>query len=347
MTNLLFLLGLAVVLFAMLFWGFHFLPRERWQILASLPGRPEAEGGWQGINLTWYGLLSANAYVVAVAVLWVLLRSVGVTPLPLLLCVLALLGICVPAARWVAFLVEKKKHTFTVGGAIFVGLLTAPWVAVLINQLPGVGHLPVLPLLAGLGIAYAFGEGLGRLACISFGCCYGRPLAELPGWVQRLFGRWHFVFHGETKKIAYASGLAGTGVLPIQGVTAILYVLTGLIGTACFLQGWHLAAFILTTVVTQGWRVYSETLRADWRGTGRFSAYQWMGLAGIPYALLLPLLLPAETLPAADLAAGLTSLGNSLSLLLLQLLWIVIFYVTGLSEVTGSRIRYHVHHDRI
>jgi prolipoprotein diacylglyceryltransferase len=347
MTQLLFIATLVLMIFAMLFWGFRFLPRERWQILASLPGRPEGEGSWQGINLTWYGLLSANAYVVAVAVLWVLLRSVGVTPLPLLLYVLALLGLCVPAARWVAMLVEKKKHTFTVGGAVFVGLLAAPWIAVLINSVPGLGHLPVLPLLAALGIAYSFGEGLGRLACISFGCCYGRPLQELPAWVQRLFKRWHFVFQGATKKIAYASGLAGTGVLPIQGITAILYALTGLVGTACFLQGWYSLAFILTTLVTQGWRVYSETLRADWRGAGRLSAYQWMGLAGIPYALALPLLLPAELLPGIDLITGLTSLGHSLSLVLLQLLWIIIFYVTGRSEVTGSKILFHVHHDRI
>lgn len=347
MVNLLFILVLAILLSAMLLWGFRYLPRERWQILASLPGHPEAEGGWQGINLTWYGLLSANAYVVAVAVLWILLRAVDVAPLPLLLFVVALLALCVPAARWVALLVEKKKHTFTVGGAVFVGLLAAPWVAVLLNQLAGLDNLPVLPLLAGLGIAYSFGEGLGRLACISFGCCYGKPLAGLPPWVQRLFRRWHFVFHGETKKIAYASGLSGTGVLPIQGITAILYVLVGLLGSCGFLLGWYVASFVLTTLATQGWRVYSETLRADWRGTGRLSAYQWMGLAGIPYALLLPVLLPTEVVPLPDLARGLASLGHSLSLLLLQLLWLVIFYVTGRSEVTGSRILFHVHHDRI
>ncbi len=38
--------------------------------------------------------------------------------------------------------------------------------------------VPIIPALAAVMIAYAFGEGLGRLACISFGCCYGVALRE-------------------------------------------------------------------------------------------------------------------------------------------------------------------------
>jgi hypothetical protein len=51
-------------------------------------------------------------------------------------------------------------------------------------------------------IAYAFGEGLGRLACISFGCCYGVALPEAHPLLRHMFDRWHFVFSGSMKKIS-------------------------------------------------------------------------------------------------------------------------------------------------
>jgi Prolipoprotein diacylglyceryl transferase len=347
MINLLFLIGLGLAIAAMLAWGFRWLPHERWQILATLPIRPEGEGGWRGLNLTWYGLLSANAYAIAVAVFWILLRSAAIPVLPLLLSLLALLGLCVPAARLVAWAVEKKRHTLTVGGAVFVGLVAAPWVAAAVNLLPPAGRLPVLPFLAALSVAYSFGEGLGRLACISFGCCYGRQLQESPLWVQRLFARRHFVFRGATKKIAYASGLEGRQVVPVQALTAVLYALIGLLGTAAFLQGWYAPAFVGCTLISQGWRVYSETLRADWRGSGKLSAYQWMGLACIPYALLLLPLFGGGAAPVPDLRLGLAAVAQPLVLLLLQLLWFGIFLFTGRSEVTGAHIAFHVHHDRI
>ena len=78
MTSDYFLLLLTVLTAAYLFWGFRVLPRERWQILAVVPVRKEAAGSWAGVNLTWYGLLTANAYVMAVALLFVLLGAIRV-----------------------------------------------------------------------------------------------------------------------------------------------------------------------------------------------------------------------------------------------------------------------------
>ena len=43
-------------------------------------------------------------------------------------------------------------------------------------------------------------------------------------------------------------------------------------------------AFVITIAVTQLWRLYSETLRADYRGGGEVSVYQWMAVAGVVYA---------------------------------------------------------------
>ena len=66
----------------------------------------------------------------------------------------------------------------------------APWIALGLNRwLPGLddGSLPVLPTLAALAVGYAFGEGIGRLACISYGCCYGKPLRTCGPRVKKIF----------------------------------------------------------------------------------------------------------------------------------------------------------------
>jgi hypothetical protein len=348
MTELLSVMPLGLILFAYLFWGFRVLPRERWQFIATLPLAKNADGHWRGVNLTYYGFFSASAYVVAVAALLTLLGAIAIPPSRTLALVVAVLLVCVPASRIVAMIVEKKRHTFSVAGAFFVALFAVPAAVFVINAAAGGGNtLPYLPVMAAAAIAYAFGEGLGRLGCISFGCCYGKRLEETPPWVQKLFARWHFVFLGRTKKIAYASGLDGARVLPVQGLTALLYVAAGLLGFWLFLRGQEAAAFVVTIAVTQLWRVYSETLRADHRGTGRISAYQWMAFAGVIYAVLIAYLLPAAAHPKADLLDGASALWNPWMLLFLQLLWIAIFVYTGRSSVTEATVTVRICEDRV
>jgi len=331
-------------------WGFRVLPQEKWQILAALPSAKTGEQGWRGTNLTWYGLLTANAYLVAVAVFLVLMGSVGVSTGGSLLLVLALLCCCVPASRLVALVVEKKAHTFTVGGAVFVGILVAPVFVALLNRTVGVAwsfHIPAMAACAAMAIAYSFGEGLGRLACISFGCCYGKPLSACPGWLRRLFAGRCFIFSGSTKKIAYAGGLEDTEVIPIQAITSVLYTLCGLVATGLFLAGRFYTAFLLTIIVTQVWRSLSETLRADYRGEGNISAYQIMGIVAVVYSVTTAVLFPAETVAAPQLALGLASIWSPPQILFLQGVWLAIFLYTGLSTVTGSTLSFHVHHERI
>ncbi len=350
MWNELFVAALGAAFFVYLIWGFRVLPGERWQILATLPWRQAASGEWLGRNLTYYGLFSSAAQLVSVSVIYLLFGAVGVTRLGTTVLVLAVLGVSVPASRLVAWWVEKKSATFSVGGAAFVGILLAPWAVLMANAwvLPALGtEAPLLPALAAMGVAYGFGEGLGRLACISFGCCYGKPLTDTGPWMRRLFGRFHFVFRGETKKIAYAGNLAGEKVVPIQAVTAMLYTGVGLAGMLLFLHGAYSAALLLTLGVTQLWRVLSETLRADWRGAGTLSAYQWLALLSLPYALAVITWLPAAPLPAADLLRGLDALWHPGMVLFLIALWTVVFVFYGRSEVTGSRLSLYVCHDRI
>src|SRR3990172_2155813 len=349
MTELLSVMPLGLILFAYLFWGFRVLPRERWQFIATLPLVKDADGHWRGVNLTYYGFFSAAAYVVAVVALLTLLGAIGVASGKILALVAGTLLVCVPASRIVAGIVEKKRHTFSVAGAFFVALFAVPAVAFLLNTYSGSPKqaLPYLPVLAAAAIAYAFGEGLGRLGCISLGCCYGKRLEETPPWVQKLFARWHFVFLGRTKKIAYASGLDGARVLPVQGLTALLYVATGLLGFWLFLRGQESTAFLVTIAVTQLWRIYSETLRADYRGGGQASAYQWMAVAGVFFFLLIPYLLPVAAHPKANLLAGAETLWNPGMLLFLQVLWIAIFVYTGRSSVTEAKVAVRVCEDRV
>lgn len=346
MMNELFVCALAGLFLPLLLWGFRVLPRQGRQILATVPIKALGDGQWQGLNLTWYGLLSANAYLVALTILLILLTAAGIELRGVLLTAVLLLALCVPASRWVARLVEGKAHTFTVGGAVFVGIIVAPWVVLLVNWLTSI-QMPILISLAAMAIAYTFGEGLGRLACISFGCCYGKPLSRCSPTMQKLFRRMNFRFYGETRKAAYEGGLEGQPTLPVQGLTAGLYVLTGLAATELFLHGFYPWSFLLCLVVTQGWRILSEFLRADYRGNGRISAYQIMGLAAIPYGVLIAVLF---ALPVSDpplILRGMEPFRQPLTLIFLQLVWIAIFLRTGRSSVTGARLNFHVHHDRI
>lgn len=125
-------------------------------------------------------------------------------------------------------------------------------------------NIPVLPALAALSIAYAFGEGLGRLACISFGCCYGKPVSLCHPALRRIFEHWSFIFSGKTKGIAYASNLDGEKVIPVQGITAVVYISTALLGVLFFIN----SLFTSSRLQAVG----------DWRGV-------WIGGAALVFLL--------------------------------------------------------------
>lgn len=106
---------------------------EKWQILAIIPRLKSDERHWQGLNLTWYGFLIASAYAFALALLLVLLHTAGMNLAGVSLIMLALLASCLPAARIVARIVEKKSGTFTVAGASFTGLILLPGLVYVVN----------------------------------------------------------------------------------------------------------------------------------------------------------------------------------------------------------------------
>lgn len=350
MTHSMFIFVLAAFAALYLYWGVKMLPGEGWQIAAAVPTRKGVDGTWSGVNLTWYGILTANAYLAATMLALVLMGAAGISLQAVTVMVVLLLACCVPASRLVAQIVEKKANTFTVGGAVFVGTLIAPWIVELVNRIPlGDQGLRVPPLaaLAAISIAYAFGEGLGRLACVSFGCCYGKPISACHPTVARLVSPLALTFTGKTKKIAYASNLDGVKVLPVQAVTYLLYCSAGLASTLLFLRAQYSAAFLVALGVTQGWRVISEFFRDDHRGVGRFSAYQVMGTISICYGFWAVKHFEGAAAPLPELALGIAHLWNPAPLLLLQLLWVVIFLYTGLSRVTAATMIFHVNAGKV
>ncbi|MGD0278890.1 MAG: prolipoprotein diacylglyceryl transferase family protein [Smithella sp.] len=345
MFNEIFTLALAGIIAVIFSWAFRTLPKENWQVLACLPTHKGPDGIWHGINLTYYGFFNALAYLFAVVMFLIMMGSMNIKIAGTIFLVTPFLAICMLASRLIARLVEKKRHTFSIGGAAFAGILIGPWIIWLVNITLGEWlefRAPMLETLTAIFIAYAFGEGIGRLACISFGCCYGKPLNACHPLIKIIFNKRHFIFWGKTKKIAYANNLDGQAVVPVQALTAVVYTGTGLLSFYLFLKGYAGMALIITLIVTQGWRFISEFLRADYRGHGFISAYQIMTLFAIGYILFIVPFIKEPYTVFPNLLTGIKSLWNPGLIIFLVVLWIIAFVYAGKSSVTCSSINIQV-----
>lgn len=350
MLNAWFVIGLSLFLSMLIMWGVRTLPGERWQMLAAIPLAKAADGSWRGLNLTFYGFFSAFGTTFAFAVMLLLLASVGMPALVSFLLFVFVLLVCIPASRIVAGLVEQKKNTFTVAGAAFAATIILPWVVLAARPLAArfLNHeILVLPTLAAMAIAYVLGESIGRLACLSFGCCYGMPLRDAKPPVARLFKNHNLVIRGSTKKAAYASGLADEPLVPVQAITSVVFAMSGIVGVALFLAEQFRLAALLPVLVSWGWRACSEWLRADYRGTSRISMYQMMAVISAAYFGIFLAFIPGTGQVTPDLAIGFSQLVSVPVILLVQLLWIALFLYYGRSRVTASRLSFHVVADRI
>ena len=349
MQNLIFIAGLASVLGLLYLWAFRHLPHERWQIFGVIPIRKDRQGQWQGLNLTYYGLINACAVTFALAMTFILMASTGMSMTVILTTVCGILVIIAPSAKWVARIVEKKSNTFTIGGAAFCGLVGSPLLILAIQPLVvrwASIQLPLMPIITAMAIGYTFGEGSGRLACLSFGCCYGKPMDALPPVLRRLASPFGIVFHGQTKKAAYAGGLEGHTVLGIQAITAVLYTITGLTAVYLYLNGHFTSAYLSCILVTQIWRVFSEFMRADYRGGGSISAYQYMAGIVVCASVIYSIFLSAAS-QQTDLMTGLGVLWHPLVIVICQLAWLTIFLFTGRSQITAAHVSLFVRSDEI
>jgi Prolipoprotein diacylglyceryl transferase len=345
-----FAVSLFLALNYLLRWACKTLPKEQWQFFAAVPRRKRADGFWDARNFTWYGALTSLAFLLAGGLIVIMTSSVGMKVEFVLLATVILSLISLFAARWVAQIVERIPNTHTVGGAVFVIALAIPlvlWLGSFLSIYFGlekiIGNIKpsdTLAMIAAIAIAYTYGEGVGRIACISFGCCYGKRVDNLTGIWYQIFSRLNFVFHGATKKISYSSALEGVAVVPIQAITAWIHIFTGSVGFWLFMKGQIAVSLLFVLVISQGWRFLSEFMRTDFRGQGRITAYQWMSLATIALAFFYVELFRASSLLGnmPDFAAGMKGLWAPGPLVVLQLLAAYVFFVTGKSSVTRSRM---------
>ncbi len=321
---------------------FKTLTKERWQFLAAVPAKKNTDGSWEGRNLTFYGVFIAAGTGFSLAYSFLMMGSLGITYGRVLLITALTLAAGIPAVKIIARIVERRKNTITIGGGAFAGLVTAPWIIKAV-----LGHFgndsmlfQTIPALAVLVSAYAFGEGIGRLSCISFGCCYGKPLSKTGEAKTLALARFSFTFTEETRKACYASGLSGVRLFPIQALTAAINTAAGISGMHLIITGSFTAGLLVPLCITQLWRFLSEFLRADYRGGGMISPYQIMSLSIIPYYLMMPFIMPSPANAAVSLKSGLAALWRPETILIVQAAALFVFLYTGVSSVTSSTIRF-------
>ena len=335
-ANALFVLGLVAVVSAILAWGLRVLPRENMQILATIPLRRIDGDLWRGVNLTWYGVMQMAGMVIAVALALVLAGAARVPVQVLSLVIGVMLAVALPAAGLVARVVERRRGTYTVAGAVFAAALFLPWTTLGLDMLLGTDH--AVTVISAIAVAYPLGEGIGRLACISFGCCYGRRLDDCGPGLRALFASRAAVIVGRTRKASYAGQCEGLPLLPAPAMSALVLSAASLAGVPLFLNGNFRAACMVSLCVAFSWRFASEFLRADYRGKGRLSAYQWMALACLLYVVpALGLFSSSRRLP--DIQHGLVLLSSPLTLLTLAALGVLVFGYLGVSKMTTATVR--------
>ncbi len=350
MLNVGFVAALALGLSVLLVWGVRTLPAERWQMLAAVPIAKSADGSWRGLNLTFYGFFSATGTAFGFAIMLLLLASVGIPVAVSIALVLLVILACVPASRLIAGIVERKRNTFTIAGAAFVATILLPFLVLALRPLAARFlhcEIPLLPTFAAAAIAYVLAESIGRLACLSFGCCYGMPLRDANPAIARLFQHHNLVIRGATKKAAYASGLDGEPLIPVQAVTSAVFAVSGLVGVALFLAEQFRLAALIPLIASWGWRACSEWLRADHRGASRISTYQVMAILLLIYLSIIFLLMPSPSLATPDLGAAFAQLVSVPVILVFQTLWLALFVYYGRSRVTASTLSFHLIVDRI
>ena len=340
-TLLIFMVILVLILLPLYVFAFKKFPSENWQFFATMPVKKNNGGEWQGLNLTYYGVLTATGFALGFSVFLLMASSYNTGPWGRIAAMIILLIFFIPSAKVMAYIVEGKKHTLTVGGAAFVMIAAAPWVVELVNICSS-EKVSSISFMAMLLTAYAFGESFGRLACISFGCCYGRTVESMPVYFKNLFKKLNFVFEGKTKKIAYNDFLDGIRVVPVQGITAILYLAAGFISLYLYYSGMHLLSFAVALTVTQLWRFLSEFLRADYRGNNDISPYQIMSIITIPYFIVYYYFAGAGISSVPDINSGLKFMWNPAVILIIQVMWAGALVYTGRSSVTASRINFYV-----
>jgi len=338
---------LAVVAFFIFRWGFRHLPGEGWQIAWVIPARDAGTDGigWPAVNITFYGVISALAYATAALAYFFLMGAFAQPLAGAALYAGLLLAVGIPASKLVNRWVEGVPG-HTIGGATFsviVAAVPALMLAQWLTSVAGLGRLDPAIALAAAGATYVLGESIGRLACLSFGCCYGKPIASCTPLQQALYGSTATVYRGRMKKIAYASNLAGTPVVAVQSIACVLLFVLFLLTVWLLWRGHAGWATVIAISGSQLWRAYSESLRADYRGRDGFTVYQGMALIGAALAPLYAAWAGPAGVALPTARAGWNTVFSPEVFLACQALGLLILVYMGRSYVTSARLDFSLH----
>ncbi len=333
-------------------WGFRNLPGEGWQVALAVPARTSSAEGrfWSAINFTFYGVIAAIAYALACLVF---LFLIGATAQPMFAAIFfagTLLTVAIPASKWVNRLVEGIPG-HTIGGAVFAVMLSViPAITLTGWVVRGLGAQSFSPLIliAATSVAYVLGEAIGRLACLSFGCCYGKPIDDCTMLQRALYSRLTETYRGQFKKISYASGLANRPVVAVQSIGCCILFGLFLAALWAFWKGSYAASIVIAIAGSQLWRAYSELLRADFRGRAGFTIYQGMALFGASLSFVFASLYADANIVSASASAirGWDAVLRVEFLIGCQTLALLIMFYMGRSSVTSSRIELFLHAPR-
>ncbi|MBM4354922.1 MAG: prolipoprotein diacylglyceryl transferase [Deltaproteobacteria bacterium] len=228
------------------------------------------------VTVVSFGLWVALAWAVGGAVALVRLSQAGLlpgSPAPFLaigIPVLAILG-----SRLLEILVNLKAYVAAPGrklpetGFAFQGALVL-CTLVLIGTAETRG-LPVLRLLDALALGLPLGHAFGRLGCLAYGCCHGRPTGS----------RVSIRYEDPNSKPVWKEGLSGVPLHPTQlysalGDVALFLLLNGLAQIGPLREG-SLAALYL--VVNSAGRFGTEFIRWPRPTPGRLlKPFQWTSL---------------------------------------------------------------------
>lgn len=144
-------------------------------------------------------------------------------------------------------------------------------------------------LISSMGICLPLYEFFSRLGCASYGCCYGCTIASLPKlppvmhWLRMKPVEYH---SPDSAVLRINPAMKGTPLVPVQTISAVLY-LTQFVGATMLLcTGWCTVAVLgyISFSVHAMLRIMMETYRADFRGggswwtmTGAIAAVQLVG----------------------------------------------------------------------
>lgn len=330
-TSLFFSVFLLIII-----WGLKNLSRDEFQFFCAIPYKKIEENTYEGTNITFYGIISALSCSASVFLFLVLIKFID---FPLKLAYFILITIFLTglyASRTLAYIIEKRKDTLTIGGATFVsGIISVPLIYFFIKSF-NINETYFLPVLTALTTSYTFGEGLGRLACISFGCCYGKPAERYPKLPKIL----KIKFFSETKKAVYDSNYKNLELINIQGIVVCLFTILAILSVILIMLEKFKIALLISFTMPAIVRFFSEFFRDDNRGINyKLSTYQFFSLILVIYSLIfLYIFKPLET----KIYIKSTIFFSNTELIILTALFFTTLIHSGVSKVTASKISFNL-----